>query len=428
MARLSIVESRALRIAHWVATKYDATNRFAHAGNQSPVAFSLRLLPMVSPTHNPPHETETSVDARVVVDLGDRSYSIEFNQREDTTQAASDFVNAVVNAVGDCSHIVVIADQSVASTSVPPIASAITDHGIRLSEIHVVSGETSKSIAEFDRLSNELLACHADRRTVVVAVGGGVIGDLAGFVAATFTRGLRLIQVPTTLLSMVDSSVGGKTGINLPGGKNLVGCFWQPHLVWIDPSHLATLPDRDFQSGLAEVIKYGVIENESFFQWLESSMALIRQRDANAIRHVVAESCRCKARVVADDERETTGRRAILNYGHTFAHAIESTAGYGHFLHGEAVAIGMQMAARLAIRLERCPEDLLERQTCLLTNAGLPIVWPDAKPDAMLQVMSRDKKVQHGQLRFVLPSQLGHVDLVSDVQRSHVIDAIESTR
>ncbi|MEM6366032.1 MAG: 3-dehydroquinate synthase family protein, partial [Planctomycetota bacterium] len=228
---------------------------------------------MVSPTHNPPHEAETSVDARVVVDLGDRSYSIEFNQREDTTQAASDFVNAVVNAVGDCSHIVVIADQSVASTSVPPIASAITDHGIRLSEIHVVSGETSKSIAEFDRLSNELLACHADRRTVVVAVGGGVIGDLAGFVAATFTRGLRLIQVPTTLLSMVDSSVGGKTGINLPGGKNLVGCFWQPHLVWIDPSHLATLPDRDFQSGLAEVIKYGVIENELFFQWMESSMA-----------------------------------------------------------------------------------------------------------------------------------------------------------
>jgi len=232
--------------------------------------------------------------------------------------------------------------------------------------------------------------------------------------------------VPTTLLAMVDSSVGGKTGINLPGGKNMVGAFWQPHLVWIDTKFLDTLPEREYVSGLAEVIKYGVIEDADFFGYLERHAEPLRQRRDDVVRKAILKSCQSKARVVADDERETTGRRAILNYGHTFAHAIEATAGYGTLLHGEAVAVGMRMAARLAFDLRLCDEDLLRRQAAVLEACALPEVWPDADPDAMIPVMARDKKVAHGKLRFVLPTRIGHVELVGDVSPDAVIRAIES--
>ena len=184
----------------------------------------------------------------------------------------------------------------------------------------------------------------------MIAIGGGVIGDLAGFVAASFTRGIRFVQVPTTLLAMVDSSVGGKTGINLPTAKNMVGAFWQPSLVLIDTDVLSTLPRRSYVSGLAEVIKYGVIDDAEFFSWLQVNARRLVDRDDDAVRYAIHKSCQCKARVVGEDERETSGRRAILNYGHTFAHAIEATCGYGTLLHGEAVAIGMQMAAQVGSR------------------------------------------------------------------------------
>jgi len=225
---------------------------------------------------------------------------------------------------------------------------------------------------------------------------------------------------------MVDSSVGGKTGINLRGAKNMVGAFWQPNLVWIDTLAMKTLPERSYLSGLAEVIKYGVIDDAAFFDSLESNADALVDRDPDALRDAIQQSCLSKARVVGEDERETSGRRAILNYGHTFAHAIEATAGYGTLLHGEAVSIGMQMAASLAIQLGLCDAELLERQTNLLKACRLPITFPAADVAAMMPVMMRDKKVAHGKLRFVLPTKIGAVSLVGDVEPDQVKTAIQA--
>ncbi len=305
---------------------------------------------------------------------------------------------------------------------------AQADPALRVSMTSVPSGESSKSLAEFDRLLQWMLDQGSDRRSVVIAIGGGVIGDLAGFVAASFTRGIRFVQVPTTLLAMVDSSVGGKTGINLPSAKNMVGAFWQPSLVLIDTDVLSTLPRRSYLSGLAEVIKYGVIDDAEFFLWLQSNARRLVDRDDVAVRYAIHKSCESKARVVGEDERETSGRRAILNYGHTFAHAIEATCGYGTLLHGEAVAIGMQMAARLAVDLKMADASLLEQQTELIEQCDLPTVLPSADPDAMIPVMMRDKKVAHGKLRFILPSEIGVVELVGGIDEGAVRKAIEATR
>src|SRR5262249_50467455 len=237
----------------------------------------------------------------------------------------------------------------------------------------IPSGEESKCLTQAARLYDALYELAADRQTAVVAVGGGVVGDLAGFVAATFNRGLPLVMVPTTLLAMVDSSVGGKVGINLPQGKNLVGTFHQPAGVWIDTAVLATLPDREYRSGLAEVVKYGVILDAEFFTWLEANADAVLQRNSAALTHLIARSCQLKALVVEQDEREETGLRAVLNYGHTFAHAFESVAGYGVWLHGEAVAVGMICASRLAERMKLIPAEVTARQLALLKKFGLPI-------------------------------------------------------
>ncbi len=232
----------------------------------------------------------------------------------------------------------------------------------RVTKITVPSGESSKSLIEAARLWDEMLDAHTDRGSMVLAIGGGVVGDLAGFVAASFTRGLPLIQIPTTLLSHVDSSVGGKTAVNLPRAKNMIGAFWQPTLVVIDTESLVSLPQREFVSGLAEVVKYGMILLPDIIDYLEQNVDSVLNKDSVAISHLVAESCKAKASVVERDERETTGLRAILNYGHTFAHALESVVGYGALLHGEAVSIGMHMAACLAYQLERIPLSLVDRQ------------------------------------------------------------------
>jgi 3-dehydroquinate synthase len=374
---------------------------------------------MVSPSQGPAITT-------VNVPLGQRSYNIQI------TDSLADSANSIAEALGDLSHALVIADQSVAPAWANPLAERLSSiaakNPIRVETTTVPSGETSKSIAQLERLLTWVLDRGGDRRSVIVAVGGGVVGDLAGFVAASFARGVRLVQVPTTLLAMVDSSVGGKTGINLPGAKNMVGAFWQPSLVLIGTDVLSTLPERSYLSGLAEVIKYGVIDDAEFFDWLQQNMGPLLARDTDAVRHAITRSCQSKARVVGDDERETSGRRAILNYGHTFAHAIEATAGYGTLLHGEAVAIGMQMAARLAIDLGMCETRLLQRQTALLLAAGLPTVFPAADPEQMLPVMMRDKKVAHGKLRFILPSEIGKVQLVGDVDSGAVTNAIQACR
>lgn len=360
----------------------------------------------------------------VEVPLEDRSYRIEI-----TTACVARFADSICHATGDLTHAIVIADEAVDSQWATPLCRSLESRDeVRVSKAVVPSGEPSKSIAQFESLLQWILESGGDRRSVLIAVGGGVIGDLAGYVAASFTRGVRFVQVPTTLLAMVDSSVGGKTGINLPGAKNMVGAFWQPELVLVDTDVLATLPDRSYLSGLAEVIKYGVIDDADFFDWLEVNAKRLVDRDPEALRYAIQKSCESKARVVGEDEREMSGRRAILNYGHTFAHAIEATAGYGKLLHGEAVSIGMQMAARLAIDLAMAESSLLERQTALIKACSLPTEFPEADTEAMLPVMMRDKKVAHGKLRFILPTKIGNVDLVGGVEEDAVRRAIESNQ
>lgn len=363
--------------------------------------------------------SETNRTITVQVNLSDRSYPILIGRN-----IAKEITPLVQTKFPKTRHAVVLFDEHVQSIA-DRATEGLSDGGWRISQLKIPSGETSKSIAQADRLWNAMLAERTDRGSIVVAVGGGVVGDLAGFMAATFARGLPLVQIPTTLLSQVDSSVGGKTGINLPGAKNIVGAFWQPSAVLIDSATLDSLPRREFISGLAEVAKYGVILLPQLFEYLESQHASILDKAPDAIEHIVAESCRAKAQVVEQDERETSGLRAILNYGHTFAHAIESVSGYGALLHGEAVAIGMHMAALLAQRLERVDQEFVRRQKSLLQCLELPTSFANADPLELWQVMQHDKKVEHGKLRFILPSQIGHVDLVGNVGQDDVCAAIE---
>jgi 3-dehydroquinate synthase len=273
-------------------------------------------------------------------------------------------------------------------------------------------------------LWEQMLEQGTDRKSVVVAVGGGVVGDLAGFVAATFARGLRFVQVPTTLLAQVDSSVGGKVGINLSGGKNMVGAFWQPRGVVIDVDTLDTLPEREYRAGLAEVVKYGVIQDAEFFAFLEASIALINDRDRPTLTRIIERCCRLKADVVEQDEREETGVRAILNYGHTFCHALETATGYEQLLHGEGVAIGMICAARLAQRMGRVDAEFTSRLCDLLAALNLPLTVPEVDHEELVELMYRDKKVDRGKLRFVLPTRMGHVECVSGVRTEDILASL----
>jgi 3-dehydroquinate synthase len=321
-------------------------------------------------------------------------------------------------------HAVVITDRNVEQRYAHPVAESLSAAGCQVEVLVVSPGEASKSIAAASVLWEKLLELGADRKTLVVAAGGGVIGDLAGFIAATFARGLEFIQVPTTLLAQVDSSVGGKVGINLPTAKNMVGAFWQPRGVMIDIAVLDSLPDREYRAGLAEVVKYGVIMDVEFFEYLEQHIAGIDRRDHEVLTHIVARCCRLKADVVEQDEREETGLRSILNYGHTFCHALEAASGYGELLHGEGVAIGMVCAARLAQSLGRIGAAVVQRQNDLISALGLPVSVPDVDHEQLLSLMNRDKKAEHGRLRFVLPSRIGHVELVGDVEEATVRAAL----
>ncbi len=355
--------------------------------------------------------------SRVFVPLGERSYTIEIG-----TGNLGRLTPLVVER--GATHVVVITDEHVEDPHAADIAASLAEEHLDVDLIVIESGETSKSLDTARELWEKLLDLGADRKTFVAAVGGGVIGDLAGFVAATFARGLPLVQVPTTLLAQVDSSVGGKVGVNLPGAKNMVGAFWQPAAVLIDTDVLATLPDREYRAGLAEVVKYGVILDADFFGWLESQAVELNRRDATALRHVIARSCELKAWVVSQDEHERSGLRAVLNYGHTFCHAFEALTGYSQLLHGEGVAMGMLCASRLAQRLGRIDASVTRRQQRLLETLGLPVEPPQLDPEQVIRAMSHDKKVEHGRLRFVLPSRLGHVELVGDVPADLVRKAL----
>jgi 3-dehydroquinate synthase len=322
------------------------------------------------------------------------------------------------------SRAVLITDVRVDRFHAQPVAKSLVAAGVKVDSLVVDSGEKTKCIAEADRLWNKLLALGVDRKTLIVAIGGGVVGDLAGFVAATYARGLHFAQVPTTLLAQVDSSVGGKVGVNLPHAKNMVGAFWQPAAVLIDTQTLQTLPDREYRSGLAEVAKYGVILDAEFFSRLERDAPALIYRRHDVLQQVIARCCRLKADVVEADEREETGLRSVLNYGHTYAHAFEAVAGYGELLHGEAVSIGMMCAARLAQRLKRVDAAFVSRQRTLLMALGLPVTTPDLDADKLLEAMQHDKKTSSGQLRFVLPSKMGHVELVGGIDPSDVRAAL----
>jgi 3-dehydroquinate synthase len=287
-------------------------------------------------------------------------------------------------------------------------------------------GEGQKNLASAGLLYDQLAELPADRQTLIVAVGGGVVGDLAGFVAATYARGLPLLMVPTTLLAMVDSSVGGKVGVNHPKAKNLIGAFHQPIGVWIDTAYLTTLPEREYRSGLAEVVKYGVILDANFFAFLEQNAPALLLREPTMLSQVIARCCQLKAGIVEKDERELTGLRQVLNYGHTFAHAFETVGGYRTWLHGEAVAAGMMCASLLAEGQGLVGRDLIERQRQLLIRFGLPVgpkCWPVAD---LIAVMRSDKKSLVGRLRFILPRRLGEVTLV-DIPETEVRRVLEET-
>ncbi|OPZ87990.1 MAG: 3-dehydroquinate synthase [bacterium ADurb.Bin429] len=288
------------------------------------------------------------------------------------------------------------------------------------------AGERYKSLQTAGRLYGDLIQRKVDRKAVIVALGGGVIGDLAGFVAATYERGIRFAQVPTTLLAQVDSSVGGKVGVNHPLGKNMIGAFLQPQGVFIDPRTLDTLALRELRSGIAEVVKYGVIADSDFFGFLESHVDEILRRDPLAITHIIRRSCQIKARVVEQDEREAN-LRAILNYGHTTAHAVETYTAYERYTHGEAVGVGMVVAARIAHALGMLKAEPVHRITRLLERFGLPTHLPKADPGVLMSLMDTDKKAVAGQVRFVLPTRIGDVQLVDNVPKDVLRRAIKES-
>ena len=285
--------------------------------------------------------------------------------------------------------------------------------------IEVPDGEAQKSLAWAARLYDAMLDHRMDRKSPVIALGGGVIGDLTGFVAATYMRGVPFVQVPTSLLAQVDASVGGKVAVDHPRGKNLIGAFYQPQLVLISLDTLGTLPNRELRAGLAEVIKYGVIADEALFTYLESHMELALEKDPAVMSHLVSRSCEIKAEVVSGDEREE-GRRAILNFGHTIGHAIEAQFSYTGLLHGEAVAIGMVYAARIAERRGLLEANTVERIVRLIERAGLPVRKDNLDTDALLETMLHDKKTVGGRLRFILPTRIGSVDIRGDVQTEDI--------
>jgi 3-dehydroquinate synthase len=322
----------------------------------------------------------------------------------------------------------IVTDENVGPRHLFPVGETLTRAGFHTHSVALPAGEATKSLATTSRLYDVLVELQADRKTLIVPVGGGVIGDLAGFVAATFNRGLPLLMVPTTLLGMVDSSVGGKVGVNHPRAKNLIGAFHQPIGVWIDTAMLETLPDREFRSGLAEVVKYGVILDAEFFGFLEQHAQAVLAREPETVRHIICRCCRLKADVVEQDEREETGLRAVLNYGHTFAHAFETAGGYGAWLHGEAVAAGMACAAHLGVTRGLIPDAVRKRQDQLLTEFGLPTRIPAWPPDELVAVMRSDKKNVAGRLRFILPRRLGEVALFDDVAEDAVLQTLAACR
>ncbi len=311
-------------------------------------------------------------------------------------------------------RVAIVTNTTVAPLYLERLRMGLESHGVAAISIVLPDGEEHKNWQTLNLIFDALLSNRCERNTTVIALGGGVIGDLAGFAAATYLRGVPFIQVPTTLLAQVDSSVGGKTGINHPLGKNMIGAFYQPRVVLADSATLGTLPERELRAGIAEIIKYGLIRDPAFFEWLEQNMAQLLARDPDVLNEAIRRSCANKAEVVAADERES-GVRALLNLGHTFAHAIENGMGYGVWLHGEAVAAGTLLAAELSQRMHLLSTAEVGRIRKIYLQAGLPVVAPDLGVEKYLHLMGMDKKVEGGKMRFVLLKRIGKAVIHAEV-------------
>jgi 3-dehydroquinate synthase len=353
------------------------------------------------------------------VELGERSYTIVID---------SDILTGLGRAMEKFEFsrkVGLVSNPTVHKLYGSAIAESVRGSGYDLVEIIIPDGEEYKSLLWTEKIYEELFRAKLDRKSALIALGGGVIGDITGYAASTYMRGIDFIQVPTTLLSQVDSSVGGKTGVNHVLGKNMIGTFWQPKLVWIDIATLKSLPEREFLSGLAEVIKYGVIRDEEFFELLENNREKIMALDEDLLMEIIRKSCEIKAGVVSIDERES-GLRAILNYGHTVGHAIETVTGYKKYLHGEAVAIGMFSAARLSNILGIMDESQVFRIKALIESYGLPAEVPEgAGVEDLLLSMQLDKKAVAGSLKFILPEKIGAARIESDIKADDIRKALK---
>lgn len=352
------------------------------------------------------------------VALGDRSYPIHIGS------GVLERVELILPHIKQ-KTVVVVTNTTVAPLYLETLRSALESAGVSVQAVVLPDGERFKTWETLNIVFDALLGARCERGTTLVALGGGVIGDMGGFAAACYQRGMPFIQMPTTLLSQVDSSVGGKTAINHPLGKNMIGAFYQPKLVLADISTLNTLPERELKAGLAEVIKYGLIRDLNFYVWLEENLEKLLARDAAALTYAIYRSCANKAEVVAADEKET-GERALLNLGHTFGHAIETGMGYGEWLHGEAIAAGTLIAAELSHRLGWLDENEVQRIERIFARAGLPVSGPKLGAARYLELMSHDKKVQDGKLRLVLLQEIGKAvvsDLASEAQICAAIEA-----
>ena len=358
---------------------------------------------------------------RITVSLDERSYPISIGAGLFNDPAHLSFLAAK-------QKVVVISNVTVAPLYADKILALLEQLGCQASVLELPDGEQYKTLETFNTVMSYLLEGNYARDVVVIALGGGVIGDLVGFSAACYQRGIDFIQLPTTLLSQVDSSVGGKTAVNHKLGKNMIGAFYQPKAVVIDTDCLKTLPKREFASGIAEVIKYGIIYDSAFFVWLEENLDKLYQLDEQALTYAIARCCQIKAEVVAQDEKES-GIRALLNLGHTFGHAIEAELGYGNWLHGEAVASGTVMAAKTAQLQGLITEQQVERIVSILKRAQLPVHTPEQMSFAdFIKHMMRDKKVLSGELRLVLPTGIGSAEVVKGVSESVIEKAIDFGR
>jgi 3-dehydroquinate synthase len=357
---------------------------------------------------------------RVCVDLGDRSYEVVVGD------GLLDHVGEFLAPFKLGPATVIVTNPVVKRYYGTRVVRSLSAVGLQPTVLTLPDGERTKSLRWVAKILNELLRCRYERKALLVALGGGVIGDLAGFAASVYLRGIPFVQVPTTLVAQVDSSIGGKTGVNHRLGKNLIGTFYQPKLVLIDPGALRTLPPREYRAGLAEVIKYGVIADAAFFEFLEQNMDPILKLEPAALHRIIRTSCAIKAAVVSQDEQEGD-RRRILNFGHTVGHALETVGGYRRYKHGEAVAIGMVVAARLAERLGLADARVGARIRALVERTGLPADLPPRSASALIRAMGQDKKVQDRRIHFVLPDRIGHA-LVRPVEGPKIRQVLTTTK